>query len=287
MNRIKKDWGVILLDIVAVNLSWFLALLFRIAVNGVGTLFGDAYSFPFYAKVWMWFAPIYTLLCLVIFNCFRLYGGVWAFAGRKTAYNVFFSWLVTVMLHIGGTMLLMTLTHYDANRMPLTYYVVGAPLQLLFVLIIRFARRVASIEKRRRVKKSGKAIIVGAGQLGLLAMQVLQDGENYDVCAIVDTQQEHVGLLIDGVPVYGLETLENLLDKNDIKCVFLAEPELTPADRMKIAAACRARDVGLRERASNDEVDLTEDQFVTPTTVMEGEWVERYKQQFGEGPSFF
>ena len=62
-----------------------------------------------------------------------------------------------------------------------------------------------------RKQKSGKAIIIGAGALGMLTMQAIRDGENYDVCAVVDTQKEHVGLLIDGVPVYGLETLDALL----------------------------------------------------------------------------
>lgn len=47
MNRLKKDIGILLLDIIAVNLAYFLALVFRAAVNGMGTLFGDAYKFPF------------------------------------------------------------------------------------------------------------------------------------------------------------------------------------------------------------------------------------------------
>lgn len=286
MSRLRKDFGVLLLDILAVNLAYFLALVFRAAVNGIGTLFGDAYKFTFYLSLFLRFAPIYTVLCIVVFYLFHLYGGVWKFAGRNTAYKVLLSWVVTTLIQVAGSMLLIVPMGYPIGRMPLTYYIVGAALQLLFVAVIRFARRFASIEKKRREKKSGKALIVGAGALGMLAMQVIRDGENYDICAVVDTQKEHIGLLVDGVPVYGLETLDALLDKNAISCVFLAEPDLNSSDRAKIVLACSQRKIELRERANKSEETVKEEQFVA-TTEVDSKWAEEYKKQFGEEPSFF
>ncbi len=286
MNRLKKDLGVLLLDVLAVNLAYFLALAFRAAVSNAGTLFAQEYNFVLYLNLFLHFAPIYTVLCIVVFYFFHLYGGVWKYAGVNTAYNVFLSWLITTVIQFAGSCLTMSLLGSKLGRMPLTYYIVGAALQLLFVMLIRFARRFASIEKRRREKKSGKALIVGAGALGMLTMQVIRDGENYNVCAVVDTQKEHVGLLVDGVPVYGLETLDALLDKNAISCVFLAEPDLSVSDRAKIVLACDHRKIELRERAEKTEDSVKEDQFVA-TTEVDREWAEEYKKQFGEDPSFF
>lgn len=286
MNRLKKDLGVLLLDILAVNLAYFLALVFRAALNGKGALFGNAYKFTFYLDIFLHFAPIYTVLCILVFYLFRLYGGVWKFAGRNTAYNVFFSWLVITVIQVVGSILLITAADYPIGRMPLTYYIVGAALQLLFVALIRFARRFASIEKKRREKKNGKALVVGAGTLGMLTMQAIRDGENFDVCAVVDTQREHIGLLVDGVPVYGLETLDALLDKNTISCVFLAEPDLSESDRAKIVLACIERKIELRERSDKTEESVKEEQFVA-TTEVDRKWAEEYKKQFGEEPSFF
>ena len=286
MNRLKKDLGVLLLDILAVNVAYFLALVFRAAVNGMGSLFGDAYRFPFYLKFFLRFAPIYTVLCVIVFYLFHLYGGVWKFAGRNTAYNVVLSWLVTTVIQIVGSLLMMAAADYPVHRMPLTYYIIGAALQLFFITVIRFARRFASIEKKRREQKRGKAIVVGAGAMGMLAMQALQDGENYIVSAIVDTEKEHVGLLIDGIPVYGLETLDALLEKNEISCVFLAEPDLSAADRAKIVYACTQRKIELRERSTETEETVKEEQFVATTEVDE-KWAEEYKKEFGEDPSFF
>lgn len=286
MSRLKKDLGVLLLDILAVNLAYFLALAFRAEVSDAGNLFAQTYNFTLYLNHFLRFAPIYTVLCIVVFYLFHLYGGVWKFAGRNTAYNVVLSWIVTTVIQIVGSLLMMAAASYPVHRMPLTYYIVGAALQLLFVTVIRFARRFASIEKRRREKKRGKAIVVGAGAMGMLAMQTVQDGENFDVCAVVDTQKENVGLLVDGVPVYGLETLDALLEKNEISCVFLAEPDLSAADRAKIVLACTQRKIVLRERTDKTEGTVKEEQFVA-TTEVDSEWAEEYKKQFGEDPSFF
>ena len=286
-TALKKDIGILLLDIIAVNLSYFLALVFRAAVDDVGLIFTPAYDFPLYFGVFLRFAPIYTVACIIIFIIFHLYGAVWKFAGINDMYRIIGAWLVTTAVQVLGTMTLMRIMGYQIGRMPYTYYMVGSVLQLLLVSAIRFASRFVLVEKNRRQKKEGKAIIVGAGELGTLTMNVLQSGKNFNVCAIVDTEKERVGLLINGVPVFGIETLDPLLDKNNINCVFLAEPDLSVSDRMMIAAACRKRGIELRERAADSEETVTEEQFVVPTTVMESEWAERYKEQFGEEPSFF
>lgn len=284
---LKKDIGLLLLDILAVNLSYFLALVFRAAVDDVILILDQAYDFPLYFNIFLRFAPIYTVACIIVFYLFHLYGAVWKYAGINDLYRILGAWLVTTAVQVFGTIVFMRLMGYQIARMPSTYYLVGSALQLLFMLANRFTSRFVSTEKKRRQKKTGKAVIVGAGELGTLTMNALQSGRNFEVCAVVDTEKERVGLLLNGVPVFGIETLEPLLDKNDINCVFLAEPDLSPSDRMKIASACRKRGIELRERAVNSEEMVTEEQFVIPTAVMEDEWAEKYKQQFGEEPSFF
>ena len=285
---LKKDIGILLLDILAVNFAYILALIFRAGIDDAAPIFSQTYDFPSYFGIYLRFAPIYTLVCILVFIVFRLYGSVWEFAGINDMYRILGAWIVTTVFHIVGTSILVRVMMSGHSRMPLTYYIVGSALQLLFVTAIRFGRRYAAMAKRRRQKKSGKAIILGAGALGTLTMNVLQEGENYEVIAIVDTKKEHVGLLLNGVPVFGIETLDALLEKNQVSCVFLAEPDLNVVDRMKIAVSCKRHGVELKERrVTETEENVTEDQFVIPTTKMESKWVEQYKQQYGEEPSFF
>ena len=118
---------------------------------------------------------------------------------------------------------------------------------------------------------------------------MLQSGVNYDVSFIVDTEDEHVGLLLDGIPVYGFGTLETLLEKNEISCVFLAEPDLTKGEMAKIAGFCQAHGIELKERmfdTADKNEPVSEQQFKAVTDV-DPKWAEEYKKQFGEEPSFF
>ena len=64
------------LDALAVNLSFLLALQVRYRVNGT---FSDKAAS--HMTAFQQFAPYYTVLCLLIFIAFRLYGGVWKYAG--------------------------------------------------------------------------------------------------------------------------------------------------------------------------------------------------------------
>lgn len=288
-NALKRDIWILLLDIVAVNLSYFLALVFRVAVNDMGGIFATSSDVPIFFSAFYRFAPIYTVLCIVVFFLFKLYGGVWRFAGMNDMYRILGAWIVITLIQIIGSVLMMSVTNFPGRRMPATYYMLGCVLQLLFVTVIRFGPKTIADEKRRRAKKAEKALVIGAGELGQQTVKMLQSGVNYDVSFIVDTEDEHVGLLLDGIPVYGFENLENLLAKNEIKCVFLAEPALTKGEKAKIAGSCKAHGIELKERVFDtvdDNKPLTELQFKSVTAVDE-QWAEEYKKQFGEEPSFF
>ena len=255
MNRIKStlksDWGILLLDILAVNLAYFLGLVIRISISDIGGIFNSANDVPGYYDSFYHFAPWYTLICIVVFFLFKLYGGVWRFAGINDMYRILGAWVVTTLIQIVVSYLMMKAIGFTTSRMPATYYMVGCVLQLLFVTAIRFGPKTIADEKRRRAKKAEKALVVGAGELGQQTVKMLQSGVNYDVSFIVDTEDEHVGLLSDGIPVYGLQTLKMLLEKNDISCVFLAEPNLSETDRKKISSTCSELKIEMRESREN------------------------------------
>ena len=79
MKKIRwLDLLIVLLDIVAVNLAHYLALVFRFYMESrlVFTEMESGYT------SWMIsFAPVYTVFCLLVFWRLRLYGGMWRYAG--------------------------------------------------------------------------------------------------------------------------------------------------------------------------------------------------------------
>ena len=270
MNRIKKtlrdDLWVVLLDIVAVNLSYYLALVLRAAIGDMG-LQGTEYIsqfFGFYYK----FAPIYTCLCLVVFFLFRLYGGMWRYADINDINRIIGASLVTCIAQIVGTIVLIRDLPFD--RMPITYYGLGAAMQFVFISAIRFSYRIVVIEKRRSGKKPGKALVIGTSELGEQTIRVLQDGVYFNVCCAIDPLGGTAGKVIDGVPVYNMDELAELMDKHGITCVFLAEPDLSEDARQSVKRSCEERKAELRDYSSFFGYVGEADQFTGMGTVVKG-----------------
>ena len=93
-NKHKLEhWHVIALmlavyDILAVNLSYFLALWLRFdcVVSKISSQYLDAF---------FRFAPIYTVFCLAVFILLRLYNSLWRFASFRELVRVIVSSVIT------------------------------------------------------------------------------------------------------------------------------------------------------------------------------------------------
>ena len=250
-KAIKNDLWIVVLDIFAVNFAYFLALELRKRIS-VGFLYG--HTFTVFSGVLFRFAPIYTVLCILVFYLFRLYGGLWRYAGINDINRVVGANIVTCVLHVVGSLFYVKSTAY--SHMPLTYYALGAFLQFFFICLIRFSYRIFVIERRRAGKKQATAMVVGAGELGRHTVQVLQNGVYFNVGCVVDTEDEHVGRFLDGVPVYDQGQIEELLDKFDVNCVFLAEPDLKEQARNTIKKICENHSIEIRDYSNFFKVSV-------------------------------
>lgn len=257
-RTVKDDLWIVLLDILAVNISYLLALAMRYYVNNEihpGMI-------PF-INVFYYFAPWYTLACLIIFACFKLYGGLWRYAGINDMNRIIVANLVTVVVQLLGTILFF-------QRMPLSYYAFGAFFQLILIALIRFSYRIAIIEKRNGIDKPGTALVVGAGDLGRQTIRVLEDGVAFRVGGVVDTEDEFIGKMIDGVPVYGINQLRDVLERHDVNCVFLAEPALHEQERAEIKTVCDQKKIDIRDYTSFFSYSGESDQIAGMENAVKG-----------------
>ena len=220
-DTIAKDLWIVLLDILAVNAAYLLALLIRFYVNftfrpTVHYLLGD----------WGRFAPFYTVLCLAVFFAFRLYGGMWRFAGINDMNRIIGANLVTCVIQIVGTALFI-------RRMPITYYVIGAILQFLFVATIRFGYRILLVEKKKIASRNVPAIptlIIGAGETGRKILKHMEDSA-FKPVAILD--EANAGKSLDGVPVVGGQ-LEDAVKKYNIREIVIADSHMGKDERKAV-----------------------------------------------------
>ena len=156
---------LLLYDVVMVNLAYFLALWLRFDCS-LSTVFK---SHSAYVNIWLAFVPINTIICLLFFKLFKLYRSVWTFASYREFFNVVYSTFFSFAFHAIGITVLVNLNNSGLNRMPYTYYVFGATIQFLSVLLVRFSYRFILLERSRRKvandKKSSRVMLVGAGLL--------------------------------------------------------------------------------------------------------------------------
>lgn len=229
MKKLARDLWVVLLDIVAVNASYYLALLIRFYVN----LQLRPVAVDRYLPAWLSFTPFYTVLCVVIFAGLRLYGGLWCYAGINDMNRIILASLSTALLHVLGTTLFYT-------RMPVTYYLIGALLQFVFVVCTRFAHRVLLVEKRRlRRGERIKCVVIGSGENGRRVVKHLEEEGMYQPVAVIGSGSG----TMDGIPIITLPQV----NWSEVNSVFIADPLLPTSTRQEIKAQCDEKKIDLQD----------------------------------------
>lgn len=222
-SSVAKDLWIVLLDIIAVNAAYYLALLIRFYVN-----FEFRPTVAYYLTDWMRFTPWYTIACILIFMAWRLYGGMWVYAGLHDMNRIIMASLCTAAIHVVGTLIFI-------RRMPITYYVIGAILQFVMITAIRFSYRILLAEKKRM--KNGDrvpALIIGTGKLGRKVIRHLEENTPYRAVAIIGPD---AGRNLDGIPVLPMASVKAVIEEKKIRAVFIGDRDLSKEDRQQIVSS--------------------------------------------------
>lgn len=250
MNKKKKiqHWQqvrlfLVVYDLIVVTGSYFLALLIR---------FDFIYSqIPLvYLRPWEYFAPVYAVLCIVVFWVLRLYKSIWRFASYKELERITVATIITTIIHIIGiavTLHIMTQgTGYAISRMPLSYYVMGVMIQFLLITVVRFSYRFILLMKASRLKETASRIaLVGAGSAG---REILSDirhttSMKEQVVCFIDDNKNKWGRDIDGIPVVGgRESIVETAREMSIDKIYITLPSASAKERKKIIDICRQTD---------------------------------------------
>ena len=118
LTFLKTKGFILLLDIIAVNLAYLIALHIRFFVNGhfVGRQ-------GIYLELFWRIAPFYTIAAIPVFFCFRLYGGLQQYAGLNDLNRIIKANVVTLILQIVISIVVLALRPLEQNshRMPFSY----------------------------------------------------------------------------------------------------------------------------------------------------------------------
>ena len=234
-------------DMVAVNLAYFLALWLRFDCK--------MSELPdYYIKGFLYFAPIYSLCCFLIFARARLYRSIWRFASYSELIRVVMATAATFVIQLAGSILMMN-SHrwfgigpaFSTGRMPLSYYIFGIILQFVFVLGIRFSYRFVLLLRNMREKRVSEdtatnVMIIGAGSAGRMILQELMKSNeiNTKVCCFIDDNPNKWNRYIEGVPIVGnRDEILSAAKKYHIDQILVAIPTATTENKRDLLNICK------------------------------------------------
>ena len=157
-------------DVIAVTVAYFAALWLRFdlkfsAIQGA------------YFQVWLIAAPIYAVLCILVFRYFKMYRSMWRFASYTELERAVYSNAVTIIVQIVLIALIFRIGFPDIalKRMPLSYYCMGAVFQFILTTGIRFSYRFILLLRNKRAKTDPtNAMVIGAGAAATIVIRELK-----------------------------------------------------------------------------------------------------------------
>lgn len=236
--------AMVLCDVLSVNLAYFIALVVRFYVNFEFNAWATRYVPAFFE-----FAPFYTLACIVIFGCFKLYNSRWRYAGLGDLNRIIVASLITCVVQVVGSCMFVL-------RMPITYYFIGALLQFALVTATRFAYRIILLEierakaRRNRKETAVKVMVVGVGETANVILKHMErdvDNAAQPVCC-VDFRSEGFGDMMGGLPVVGgVEKIPEAIQKYSVENVILADNTMPLSVRKQVRSICEKAQVEVQD----------------------------------------
>ena len=239
-----EHWRIIsvllmLYDFVAVCAAYFLALLIRF--DGVYSRIDPQYLPPYNTFILPWAG-----ISVIIFLIFRMYNSMWRFASFSEFFRTVLGSLVSSALH---TVLITVLLW----RMPLTYYFIGAVIQAILLLAVRFSFRFIQILKRRsETTEEGtkRIMLIGAGNAAQAILREMSRSDKVSdkVVCIIDDNPNKWRRYMDGIPIVGgREEILRAAEQYKVDEIFIAIPSATIQQKRDIIAICNETGCKLKQ----------------------------------------
>lgn len=220
-------------DIMAINISYFLALWIRF--DGVFSEIPEKYLDPY-----VYFIPIYTVICLAIFYAFRMYHSIWEYVSIRELLKTAVGSLTASAVHI----ILITILF---RRMPLSYYLWGTCFQLLLLLASRFSYRIFSAMPQLFGTDTGthayhRVMIIGAGDAGRMLLENITKtrGNKDRVVCMIDDNPDKQNRYFYGVQIVGgRDDILHNVEKYHVDRIYIAMPSASKDIIREIVNICK------------------------------------------------
>jgi FlaA1/EpsC-like NDP-sugar epimerase len=241
----KRDKKLIIIDIILIIFSLYLALLLKFD-------FGTAGEFSYY--MYFYRLSIIPLIAItLLFNdIFHLYTSLWKYASIEELLSVVYSATISnVVFIIFSYFVNYRLFESKYFRFPYTVHIIFWILSVVSLGGIRFLYRVVEVN-RGGTGAQGKAkrlLIIGAGDAGALLVKEIKRSNtlNYDIVGIIDDDNTKKGKLINGIKVIGgRDEIISACCDHEVEEIILAIPSADLKTKKQIINLCKQTNCKLK-----------------------------------------
>ena len=243
-GRRLEHWHIIAIclvvcDFLTIHLSYFSALWVR---------FDCVYSAipQQYLNSYIHFITPYSIVAIVLFCFFKMYKSIWRYASYGELVRTFLGSVTTSILHAVFISVIF-------GRMPISYFLWGAILQFILLIVPRFSFRLVLLLRnglQRTDETAGRVMIIGAGQAGQMILRDLKTAKQLNDKAVcfIDDNPNKWGRYIEGVPVVGgREDILLNVEKYHVTKIFIAIPTASAESKKEIIGICNETDCELKQ----------------------------------------
>ncbi len=229
MSVLIRKVFLLFVDVLLVNLSFYLALLIRFEFN-----IPESYFNLFIKSI-----LFITVIQIAVFYILGLYRSLWEYASIEELMQIFVATLsASILILVTGIII--------GERMPFSVCIVACVLMFMFTgfnrISCRYYRRYKSI-KLKMNGKSSRVMIIGAGSAGSMLIKELKNNPelNSNPVIAVDDDKGKQGTRINGIPVFsGRDKIRKLASRYEIDEILIAIPSASKRDMADILSICKS-----------------------------------------------
>lgn len=221
---------LIVLDIIFINLSSFLALWlrFNMKIRDIELWYVDSIVSA---------ALVNTVGTVLIFAVLKLYSSLWRFASIKELVYVIEGCIASILLNI---------FFYFFTYKPIfrSYFLLYGASLFLLTCVSRFSYRLVRLLYRSNIhgRHVRNTMIIGAGEACNVVMKELELSTELDarICCVIDDDVKKQGTYIHGVKVVGgRDKILEYAERYAINEIIVAIPSASKVEQRKILAICQ------------------------------------------------
>ena len=229
MRRIIKALGMVVIDVLIINISFLIAFLLRYDGDVV-------YIITAYLKSIFYISIIATIIKIVCFVVFKLYESLWSYAGMYEVMSL------TAALLMGNA-IIVGLVSVLSISIPITVFIMDFFIETLFIGGIRFLYRFLRRIKHKAFDKKteNKLMIIGGGEAGSVIVKELEQSpfSNSKAVVIIDDDKNKKGMKLHGVPIVGnRHDIARVAEDMDIDEIIIAIPSAPKKELSAIYSEC-------------------------------------------------